>query len=148
MFRLWQIVPLMPPADRFDIYAYMYIYKYPAGHSTHPVTHLLLAGCWFCSRVCCAVLCCARCGAAHSESLEMLRQIVDIKAASDRNRAEAVEIGLMDAHLDSRTRSTLGQEQILAEMRALDETAPKTQADIMNSLATREVMDRFSVLFT
>jgi len=81
----------------------------------------------------------------------MLRQIVDIKAASDRNRAEAVEIGLMDAHLDSRTRSTLGQEQILAEMRAVravDETAPKTQADIMNSLATREVMDRFSVLFT
>ena len=78
----------------------------------------------------------------------MLRQIVDINAASDRNRAEAVEIGLMDAHLDSRTRSTLGQEQILAEMRALDETAPKTQADIMNSLATREVMDRFSVLFT
>jgi hypothetical protein len=78
----------------------------------------------------------------------MLRQIVDIKAASDRNRAEAVEIGLMDAHLDSRTRSTLGQEQILAEMQALDETAPKTQADIMNSLATREVMDRFSVLFT
>jgi hypothetical protein len=101
-----------------------------------------------CAVLCCAVLCCARCGAAHSESLEMLRQIVDIKAASDRNRAEAVEIGLMDAHLDSRTRSTLGQEQILAEMRALDETAPKTQADIMNSLATREVMDRFSVLFT
>eukprot|EP01043_Picozoa_sp_COSAG02_P056051 COSAG02_NODE_6590_length_3473_cov_2.408000_4_plen_126_part_00 len=48
---------------------------------------------------------CLRC-ASCSESLELLRQLVDIKAASSRNRHEAEEIGLVDENIDSRTRST------------------------------------------
>ena len=41
-----------------------------------------------------------------SETLESLRQLVDINAATIRNREEAERIGLADRETDSRTRST------------------------------------------
>jgi hypothetical protein len=82
------------------------------------------------------------------ESLDALRQLVDIAAASTLNREQAEEMGIVDSWevQDSRTRTAVGRAAILAESKDLATLGSPMQDD--NSPATLAVLDRFVRLWT